>query len=80
MFRGSRSPAYQRLDVRINRQFHSSGRKTSVFLHVINLLNHENIIRYDHDLAEESAESFRAPIETEAWFGITPFLGVSVEF
>ena len=80
MFRGSRNPAYQSLDVRINRQFHSSRGRPSVFLHVINILNHENVIRYDHDLAEESAESFRAPIETEAWFGITPFIGVSWEF
>ena len=80
VFRGSRNPAYQRLDVRINRQFHSSRGRPSVFLHVINILNHENVIRYDHDLAEESAESFRAPIETEAWFGITPFIGVSWEF
>lgn len=80
VLRGTRVPAYQRLDARINRHFYTSWGKTSVFLHVINLLNHENVIRYDHDLAEESAESFRADIEPETWFGLVPFLGMSWEF
>ena len=80
VFRGTRVPSYQRLDARINRHFYTSRGKTSIFLHVINLLNHENVIRYDHDLAEESAESFRADIESEAWFGLIPFIGMSWEF
>ena len=80
VFRGTRVPSYQRFDARINRHFYTSRGKTSVFLHVINLLNHENVIRYDHDLAEESAETFRADIESEAWFGRIPFIGMSWEF
>ena len=76
-FRGSRVPSYQRLDARINRHFHSPSGRCSVFLHIINLYNHENVIRYDHDIAEEDAEGFRPLIEGEPWFGITPFLGVS---
>ena len=79
VFRGSRVPSYQRLDARINRHFQTSRGKSSVFLHVINLYNHENIIRYDHDIADETAESFRPLIEAEPWFGITPFLGMTWE-
>jgi len=80
VFRGTRVPSYQRLDARINRHFYTSRGKISVFLHIINLLNHKNVIRYDHDLAEESAEIFRAKIERESWFGLTPFIGMSWEF
>lgn len=79
VFRGTRVPSYQRLDVRVNRHFYTSQGKISVFLHVINLLNHENVIRFDHDLEEESAETFRAKIEREPWFGLIPFIGMSWE-
>ena len=79
VFRGSRVPSYQRLDARINRHFQTSGGRGTVFLHIINLYNHENVIRYDHDIADETTETFRPLIEAEPWFGITPFLGVSWE-
>ena len=80
VFRGSRVPFYQRLDLRINRSFQTARGRSAVFLHIINILNHENIIRYDHDIADANEESFRPLIESEAWFGLIPFLGVSWEF
>lgn len=79
LFRGSRVPAYQRLDARVNRHFFTSRGKIAVFLHIINLYNHENVIRYDHDIRQETPDTFRAEIEPETWFGIMPFLGVSWE-
>lgn len=80
VFRGTRYPSYQRLDARINRYFYSSKGKITVFLHIINLYNHENISSYDHEIAEQNADSFRARIESETFFGILPFVGVSWEF
>jgi outer membrane receptor protein involved in Fe transport len=80
VFRGSRVPSYQRLDARINRHFHTSRGKISVFLHVINLYNHENVIRYDHEILESNPDTFRAEIVPETWFSITPFAGFSWEF
>ena len=60
--------------------FYTSRGKISVFLHAINLYNHENVIRYDHDILQQNDQTFRASIGPETWFGITPFLGVSIEF
>lgn len=79
-FRGTRVPSYQRLDARVNRHFYTSKGKISVFLQIINLYNHENVIRYDHDILEQNADTFKAEISPEAWFGITPFIGLSWEF
>lgn len=80
VFRGTRVPSYQRLDFRVNRRFEMPRGTLSTFLHVINLYNHTNVIRYDHDILEENADTFRAEIGEETWFGIIPFLGVSWEF
>ncbi|KAA3613361.1 MAG: TonB-dependent receptor [Calditrichaeota bacterium] len=79
-FYSTRYPAYNRLDTRINRHFYTSRGKVSVFLHVINVLNHENIDNYDHEILESDAATFRSVIEAETYFPIIPFLGVSWEF
>ena len=71
---------YQRLDARINKYFYSSKGKITVFLHIINLYNHENISSFDHEIRDETADSFRPVIETETFFSILPFVGVSWEF
>jgi outer membrane cobalamin receptor len=73
-------PAYHRMDIRINRHFYSSRGKITVFLHVINVYNHENVNNYDFSILNENAEDFRFEIDTETWFPILPFIGVSWEF
>jgi len=73
-------PAYHRLDVRINRHFYSSKGRITAFLHVINAYNHENVNNYDFSILESNADSFRFEIDTETWFPILPFVGVSWEF
>jgi outer membrane cobalamin receptor len=77
---GSTYPSYQRLDVRINRHFHTSKGKITLFLHVINVLNHENVSGYDHDVDTADATGFVAPVDAETWLGLTPFAGVIWEF
>ncbi|MCA9758995.1 MAG: TonB-dependent receptor [Candidatus Eisenbacteria bacterium] len=79
-FRGTRVPSYQRLDARVNRKFRTSHGTISTFLQVINLYNHMNVIRYDHDILQSNDQTFKAEIGEETWFGILPFLGVSCEF
>lgn len=80
LFNSLRYPAYHRLDVRINRHFYSARGKITTFLHIINAYNHENVNNYDFSILEENAGSFRSEIDTETWFPILPFIGVSWEF
>jgi TonB dependent receptor-like, beta-barrel/CarboxypepD_reg-like domain/TonB-dependent Receptor Plug Domain len=80
LFNSLRYPAYHRLDVRINRYFYSSRGKITAFLHIINAYNHENVNNYDFSIVEENADSFRYEIDTETWFPILPFIGVSWDF
>ncbi len=80
LFNSLRYPAYHRLDVRINRHFYSARGKITAFLHIINAYNHENVNNYDFSILEENADSFRYEIDTETWFSILPFVGVSWEF
>lgn len=79
LYNGFRYPNYQRLDARINKHFYPARSKVSVFLHIINLYNHENVIKYDHEVLESNADGFHAVLEPETWFGIIPFIGVSWE-
>lgn len=80
LFAGSRYPPYHRLDVRVNRHYYTSNGTVTVFLHVINLYNHENIYSYDHDVVQADANSFRYDVARETYFPIIPFVGVSWEF
>lgn len=73
-------PAYHRLDVRTNKHFYTSGGKITAFLHIINTLNHQNVNNFDYSILEQDANTFSAEIDTETWFGILPFVGVSWEF
>jgi outer membrane cobalamin receptor len=75
-----RYPAYQRLDIRINRHFFTKRGKTTVFLQIINAYNHKNVNNYDYSILEQDANGFRFEIDTERWFPILPFIGVSWEF
>ncbi len=77
LFNGSRYPAYHRLDMRINKHFHTSKGEITIFLHIINAYNHENINNFDFSVLEENADNFRFEIDKETWFSILPFIGVS---
>ncbi len=77
VFNGSRYPSYQRLDARINKHFYSSKGKITLFLHVINVLNHTNVSGIDHEFLADGVTTVR---QTETWLGITPFVGVIWEF
>ncbi len=46
----------------------------------INLYNHENIVSYDHEIRAANESDFTHTIESETFFGILPFLGMSWEF
>lgn len=72
-------PAYHRLDIRINRYFYPSTGRITLFLHILNLYNHTNVNNYDFSILAQSADSFRYEIDTETWFPILPFIGVSWE-
>jgi len=80
LFNSLRYPAYHRLDVRINRHFYPAKGKITAFLHIINAYNHENVNNYDFSIVEENADSFSYEIDTETWFSLLPFIGVSWEF
>ena len=80
LFNSLRYPAYHRLDVRINRHFFPASGKITVFLHIINAYNHENVNNYDYSILDGNADPFRFEIDTETWFPILPFVGVSWEF
>jgi outer membrane receptor protein involved in Fe transport len=79
-FNNIRYPAYHRLDFRVNKHYFTSNGKVTVFLHVINLYNSENISSYDHEILKSTPQVFKSEIVGETWFGIMPFFGVSWEF
>ncbi len=79
-FNTSRYPSYQRLDARINKHFYTSKGKITVFVHVINALNHTNVSGADHEILSADASGFTAIKQKETWLGITPFAGVIWEF
>jgi outer membrane receptor protein involved in Fe transport len=80
LFDSLRYPAYHRLDIRINRHYFKKKGKMTIFLHIINAYNHKNVNNYDHSILEQNADNFRYEIDTETWFPILPFIGVSWEF
>jgi outer membrane receptor protein involved in Fe transport len=78
-FNGNTYPAFHRLDFRINKYFYTSTGKVNLFLHIINVYNHENINNYDHDVIKSTKDVFQYEIVKELWFGILPFIGVNWE-
>lgn len=79
-FNGDTYPAYHRMDLRINRYFYPSLGRVTIFLHIINIYNHENVYNYDHDIKNPYSADYKVERETETWFGFTPFIGFSLEF
>lgn len=79
VFNDSRYPDYHRLDIRVNKNFFTSKGKITVYLHVINAYNHENVSGFDHEV---DLKDPALPISTdvETFYGLLPFGGVSWEF
>ncbi|KAA3599391.1 MAG: TonB-dependent receptor [Calditrichaeota bacterium] len=80
-------PAYQRMDLRINRHFQFNKSRLSAFLHVINVYNHENLRKFDLDVlgddelpVPDGEGGFRYFRDDTLYFGLTPIIGLSWEF
>ena len=79
-FKGSRYPAYHRLDIRINRHFNTAHGRFTTFLQVINVYNRKNIQAIDVDVVENQSGKFDIVQDNEYWFGLMPALGISWDF
>ena len=79
-FHGTRTPGYQRLDARINHYFYPWHSRLGLYVHVINLYNHQNLKGFDHEVLSEDATTFEAIKEKDTWYGILPFVGMTWEF
>lgn len=78
-FRSERLPSYQRLDLRLSRDFRWWGRKGVWYIQVLNLYNHNNVSEYDYSVNYEDG-SFTEEFEEGAMFGLLPLIGVEVKF
>ncbi len=80
-------PAYHRMDLRTNGHFTVKKGNVSVFLHLINLYNRENLKKFDLDTRDDAGAysldaqgnyvEFR---DDKYWFGFMPVLGASWTF
>ena len=87
LFNGVIYPAFHRMDLRVNRHFKTGAGNMSVFLHLINLYNRENLKKFDLDTRDDSGnysidqQGNYVPFHDDKyWFGFMPVLGVSLEF
>lgn len=79
-FNAARYPDYQRMDLRVNRYFYPWDDKITLYLQIINLYNQKNISSYDHDIENESTDTFTSRTAKETWLQFTPFIGINWEF
>jgi len=70
-------PAYQRVDLRISRNFTFSSGNFNIFLEVINLLNRKNIYTYEEYGISENGEVSR---RAKRLLPITPNIGMKIIF
>jgi hypothetical protein len=71
-----RLPAYARLDLRINRTYHFTKRRLTLFAEVLNVLNRENVGRTDGTV--RTIGTVTGFVET--LFPVLPSVGIRVEF
>jgi hypothetical protein len=69
-------PAYQRLDVRMDKRFEFFGLKATAFLDVSNVLNRQNVIGYSYGFDNEGKPTRRP----QTLWPIVPTLGLTVAF
>lgn len=79
-------PSYHRMDLRVNRHFQFSKSRLSVFLHLINLYNKQNLRKFDVDtslddvLQPDGQGGYKTFRDDQYYFGLTPIIGLSWEF
>lgn len=82
-FRAETYPAYHRMDVRFNRDFHLRDGRLKLYLHVINLYDRGNLRKFDVDatdddvLVPDGEGSYRYFRDDTTWFGRIPVVGMS---
>lgn len=74
-FLQSRYPAYNSLNLRVDKRFYFSGSSLTIFLDVWNVLNSKNVLYYWYTRWWENH-----PIEATYQMGIFPILGMEFEF
>jgi outer membrane receptor for ferrienterochelin and colicin len=86
-FRGEEYPAYHRMDLRINRHFQLKTGELSVYLHLINLYNRENLKKFDVDVTDDSDTvvpdgngGYKYFQDDKYWLGFIPAIGISWVF
>ena len=86
-FRGQDYPAYHRMDMRINRHVQLRRGEVSVYLHLINLYNRENLKKFDLDVRDDNENfvpdgkgGYKYFRDDKYWLGFIPALGISYTF
>lgn len=86
-FNGTTYPAYHRMDLRTNRYFNTHAGKITVFLHLVNVYNRQNLQKFDLDTTDDNdnlsldSQGNYVPFQdNKYWFGFLPVLGVSWEW
>lgn len=74
---GGRLPRYQRADARLTRRRRTEHGELRLFVEVINLTNHENVLGYDVFRVRDAAGNLQLERAVESWFSILPSFGVS---
>ena len=71
-----RTPAYYRLDVRLERAFLANERRMKLYLEILNVTNHKNVTGYDYG---EEFEQLANPNELTG-MPFFPYIGFEMEF
>jgi outer membrane cobalamin receptor len=77
---GARFPAYHRMDVRVNRYFHFTNSRLSLFLELRNLYNRKNSRAFEYSVTVFRDGSFVVNRSEEHWLPLLPSIGISYDF
>ncbi|MFC1475273.1 TonB-dependent receptor domain-containing protein [Candidatus Zixiibacteriota bacterium] len=75
---GTQHRPFDRVDIRINRNIHTSKGKINIYFEIVNLLNRKNIRSYDYSI-RTNPSGYYLDKETENWFGLMPSLGITYD-
>ena len=73
-----RIPYYNRIDVRLNKAFFLEKKKISLYVEVLNILNHENV-RFDQTFGVNTTTR-RLSLSQDTMFPILPIAGIVIDF
>ncbi|MBK8504385.1 MAG: TonB-dependent receptor [Saprospiraceae bacterium] len=83
LFNATIYPAYHRMDIRANRKIDLKTGEMTVFVHLVNLYNRNNLKKFDLDTTNEQGEisldgqgNYIASRDDKYWLGFTPVMGV----